>query len=305
MMPLTSVIIPVYNEAENIRPLYEELCRYLPEKREIIWVDDGSTDSTPQLLENIAHTDSNVKLISLSKNFGHQNALMAGLKYASGEYIITMDGDFQHPPSLIPHLLQALNDGADIAQTKRLGTSGVSLWKKVSSRLFYRFINAISDTPVIENESDFRAFNKQVLSEINQMSESEIFLRGIFNWIGFQKTIVTFHAPARRHGKSKYSFRKMLKLALRGTVAFSFKPLRISLLFGMLASSFSFILLIYSITAYFKGLTVPGWASLMTVVTFMGGIQLLVMGIMGEYVAAIFRETKKRPSFIIKRKINL
>ncbi len=304
-MPLVSIIIPVLNEAENILPLFFEIKKFVPEDFEVVFIDDGSTDSTFLEIQQLSDRDERVRCISFSRNFGHQNALMAGMDYANGEYVITMDGDLQHPPSCIPIILQQLENGYDIVSTYRRKTNEIGWVKKIFTRLFYRLINFLSDIPIEENVSDFRGFNRKVLFTIHKFEERDLFLRGLFSWIGFKKITIPFDAPSRIHGSSKYNFMKMIKLALRGTTSFSFKPLRISLLIGTIVSFISFLLLIMSVVSYFQGKTVPGWASLMTVVTFMGGIQLLVIGLMGEYIASLFRESKRRPLYIINEKINV
>lgn len=304
-MPQVSILIPVMNEAENILPLYYELKKYTPEDFEIIFINDGSTDDTILEIKQLSAKDSRVSCISFSRNFGHQNALMAGIDYAEGQHIITMDGDLQHPPSCIPLLLEKLNSDYDLVLTKRLKTEDSGFIKKTFTKAFYLFINFISDIPIEENVSDFRAFSRKVLITIRKFEERDLFLRGLFSWIGFKKTVVSFEAPSRVHGSSKYNFRAMMKLALKGTTSFSFKPLRISLLVGVIVSLFSFVFLLITIVSYFQGKTVPGWASLMTAVTFMGGIQLLVIGLMGEYIASLFRESKRRPIYIIDETINL
>ena len=304
-MPNISIIVPVFNEAENIFPLYNEVKKNCPGDFELIWVDDGSTDTTFAEIELLANTDSRVRCISFSRNFGHQNAIKAGMDYASGEFIITMDGDLQHPPSCIPTILENLANGYDIVATQRKTTNSIPVLKKIFSALFYKFINFISDIPIEENVSDFRGFNRKVLNSVNRFDERDLFLRGLFSWVGFKKTTIAFDAPSRIYGKSKYSYTQMLRLALKGTTSFSFKPLRISLIIGSVVSLIAFILLIISLIAYFRGQTVPGWTSIITIVTFIGGTQLLVIGLMGEYIASLFRESKKRPLYIINEKVNI
>lgn len=304
-MPHVSILIPVMNEAENILPLYYEIKKYTPEDFEIIFVNDGSTDDTIFEIKQLSAKDSRVRCISFSRNFGHQNALMAGIDYAEGEYVITMDGDLQHPPSFIPQILTCLDNGFDIVLTHRRKTENQGILKKLFTKLFYRLINFLSDIPIEENVSDFRGFSSKVMLTIRKFEERDLFLRGLFSWIGYKKTVISFDAPSRRHGASKYTFAAMVRLGLKGTTSFSFKPLRISLLIGTIVSLISFLLLIITIVNYFQGKTVPGWASLMTAVTFMGGIQLLVIGLMGEYIASLFRESKKRPLYIIDELINV
>lgn len=304
-MSLTSVIIPVYNEEENIIPLYEELRAILHEQTEIIWIDDGSTDTSLQRIAEISIKDNLVKSVSFSRNFGHQAALIAGLHFATGEYIVFMDSDFQHPPHIIPQFLQKLEDGFDIVSGKRVKTQNISILKKYTSKLYYKLINFLSDTYIEENVADFRAFNKRVLDAILQFEEKEIFLRGVFGWIGFKKALIEYEAPARKYGRTKYSSPKMISLGLRGVISFSFKPLRVSLLIGSIISLISFLLAINAVLAYFNGNTVPGWTSIIIAIMFLGGIQLLFLGLIGEYMSSLFIEVKKRPKYIIKETINL
>ena len=304
-MKLISIIVPVFNETENVSPLIQDIKLYCKAEHEIIFIDDGSSDSTFQTIQSIAATDKSIKCISLSRNFGHQNALMAGLQHATGSIIITMDGDGQHPPSLIPLLIENIDKGFDVVHTRRNKTANAGLLKKMFASLFYTFINSISDTRIEPNQADFKAFSVKVLNSILQFSERELFLRGIFSWIGFKSTTIEFDAPARMHGKTKYSFGKMLKLALKGTTSFSFKPLRVALFIGSIISLLAFAFGIFALIEYFNGNTVPGWASLIIAVMFLGGTQLLAIGLLGEYIAGLFTESKKRPLYLIDKKINI
>ena len=304
-MPLLSIIIPVVNEEENIIPLFEEIKKYAAENVELLFIDDGSTDNTLLQIQLLSVAEKSIKCISLSRNFGQQNALIAGLQHAKGDYIITMDGDLQHPPALIPAMLKNLEEGNDIVITRRPKTNNIGFFKRIFSLLFYRFINFISETKIEPNASDFRAFNKKVLDSVLQFKEKEIFLRGIFGWVGFRSVIIDFEAPKRFHGKTKYSVTKMLRLALKGITAFSFKPLRVALFIGSVISFLAFSFAIYALIAYFNGNTVPGWASTIIAIMFLGGTQLLAIGLLGEYIASLFVETKNRPLFLIDKKINL
>ncbi|MFT3946896.1 MAG: glycosyltransferase family 2 protein [Agriterribacter sp.] len=304
-MPLTSIIIPVYNEEENIIPLYEELRTVTYSQTEIIWVDDGSTDNSLQKIAEISAEDNLVKCISFSRNFGHQAALIAGLHYAAGNYIVIMDSDFQHPPQLIPQFLHKLNEGYDIVSGKRIKTQNISVLKKYTGKLYYKLINFLSDTHIEENVADFRAFNRRVLDAILQFEEKEIFLRGVFGWIGFKKVFIEYNAPGRKYGQTKYSSPKMISLGLRGVISFSFKPLRVSLLIGSIISLVSFLLAINAVFAYLNGNTVPGWTSIIIAIMFFGGIQLLFLGLIGEYISSLFIEVKKRPKYIVKETINV
>lgn len=302
---MVSIIIPVYNEFENIHILMDELETYCKRDMEIILVDDGSTDQTLECIQQIAAQKKYCKCISLSRNFGHQNALMAGLQYAKGNQIVMMDGDLQHPPALLPLMLQKLDEGFDLVQTRRNKTESIGPIKKITAVIFYTFINFISDTRIEPNVSDFKAFNHKVLNSILQFKERDIFLRGLFSWIGYKTTSIGFDAPARRFGKSKFSFTTMLQLALKGTTSFSFKPLRLALLIGSIISLAAFTFGFYALIAYFKGNTVPGWASLIIAIMFLGGTQLLAIGLLGEYIASLFTETKHRPLYLVNETINL
>jgi glycosyltransferase involved in cell wall biosynthesis len=304
-LPKTSIILPVYNEAENIHLLYEELGKVCNTDTEFIFVDDGSKDNTFREIHKLAEGDPRIKCLSLSRNFGHQNALMAGMEKASGDVIVLMDADLQHPPALLPEMFQKIDDGFDLVITKRKSTVDINPIKQFFSLLFYKFINAISETKIEPKAADFRAFNRKVLESVLQFKERDLFLRGIFSWIGFRSTTLTFDAPARQFGKTKYSFATMMRLAWKGTTSFSFKPLRIALLFGSLLSLASFAFGAYALLAYFRGETIPGWASLIIAVMILGGTQLLAIGLLGEYIAKLFTESKKRPRYLIKDSINI
>jgi polyisoprenyl-phosphate glycosyltransferase len=224
---------------------------------------------------------------------------------ASADIIIIMDGDLQHPPSLLPTLLSKFNEGYDLVSAKRIHTASINPMKKWASSLFYGFLNFIADTRIEENVADFRIFNRKVLKSILSFEERELFLRGIFSWIGFKTTTVSFEAPARSKGRSKYSWSKMVGLGLKGVLSFSFKPLRISLLIGVFISLAAFCFAIFAMIAHLNGRTVEGWTSIIIAVMLFGGIQLMATGLLGEYVARLFTETKKRPLFLINKKINI
>jgi dolichol-phosphate mannosyltransferase len=256
-------------------------------------------------IEKIINKNSCFRCLSLSRNFGHQNALMAGMAHATGQKIIIMDGDLQHPPSLIPGMVQQLDNGFDLVITRRNRTENIGPGKKIMGSIFYSFINIISDTKIEANVADFKAFNSNVLNSILQFKERDLFLRGIFSWIGYKTTTIDFDAPARKFGKTKYSFVKMLKLALKGTTSFSFKPLRVALLVGSFISLFAFAFGVFALIAYFKGNTVPGWASIIIAIMFLGGTQLLAIGLLGEYIASLFTEAKHRPLYLVEKKINI
>lgn len=300
-----SIVVPVCNEEGNVEVLYREILDLGLNIMEVIFVDDGSRDRTIDIISQLASADKRIKAISFSRNFGHQAALYAGLHLSKGELVVIMDGDLQHPPALIPVLLDKLNEGYDIVSAKRTDTENAGPFKRWSSRLFYRALNFIAETNIEEGVADFRLMNRKVADSILLFEERELFLRGIFSWIGFRSANVGFKAPSRANGASKYSFTKMASLGLKGAVSFSLKPLRVSLVIGSMVSILAFAFATYSIISYLNGKTVPGWTSIITAVMFIGGIQLLVLGLMGEYLASLFKEVKKRPMFIIDKKINL
>jgi dolichol-phosphate mannosyltransferase len=302
-IPSISVVVPVCDEEENILPFYREILTYAPLDFELIWVDDGSSDGTLSRINEITENDTRVKAISFSRNFGHQAALLAGLQFAKGELTLIMDGDLQHPPAMIPGMIKEISNGFDMVSGRRANEKGLS-FKSISSSLYYRFLNFLSDTEIEKNVADFRLFNSKVKDAILSFPEREIFLRGLFAWIGFKKTCFDFDAPARRAGKTKYRSSTMLSFGLKGLLAFSFKPLRISLFIGLAISAFAFGFAIYAMIMFAQEKTVPGWASIIIAVMFLGGIQLIMIGLIGEYIASLFSETKKRPPFIINQKIN-
>lgn len=304
MQPL-SIVVPVYNEAQNIPLLYSALNNSHVEFTELIFVDDGSIDSSLNAIADLASGDSRVKAISFSRNFGHQAALIAGLHAVHGSWILIMDGDLQHPPEVIPQMITAAKQGYDMVSARRIETRKAGPLKQWTSSMYYRLLNFIADTHIEKDVADFRLFNEKILQSILQFEERELFVRGIFSWIGFRTTTVAYQAPPRQHGKSKYSWPSMMSLGIKGAISFSFKPLRISLLIGTIVSLIAFAMGIYSIVAHYKGNTLPGWTSIITAVMFMGGVQLLVLGLIGEYIASMFKEIKKRPLFIIDKKINL
>ena len=303
--PAISIIVPILNEAGNIEPLYQEITKHCPLPFELIWVDDGSEDNSMAEIERLAKDNIWIKAISFSRTFGHQSALLAGMQLASADTIIIMDGDLQHPPSLLPTLISKFNEGYDLVSAKRIHTASINPMKKWASSLFYGFLNFIADTRIEENVADFRIFNRKVLKSILSFEERELFLRGIFSWIGFKTTTVPFEAPARSRGRSKYSWSKMAGLGLKGVLSFSFKPLRISLLIGVFISVAAFCFAIFAMIAHLNGRTVEGWTSIIIAVMLFGGIQLMAIGLLGEYVARLFTETKKRPLFLINKKINI
>lgn len=298
-----SIIIPCFNEDKNIVYLYQALNKVLTtyQNCEIIFVDDGSTDHTVEVIKALIINDSRLKYISFSRNFGHQNALKAGLDLSTGDCVITMDADMQHPPDIIPKLIHKWQEGFDIVYTIRVREKGLSFFKKITSQLFYKMINLLSSTPIQEGASDFRLLDRKVVDEIKKLDENFLFIRGIVSWIGFNQTSVEFEPNERYSGTSKYSFKKMVHFATSGITSFSTVPLKMSIYIGFIMALMAFIYGFYIIyCALFTHKVVPGWSSVTTSVLFIGGLQLIMIGILGEYLGKLFIENKRRPNYIIK-----
>ena len=287
-----SVIIPVFNEEGCVPVIIERLTRILTvySDYEIIFIDDGSTDSTLKRVKDIRNNNPKVHYLSFSRNFGHQNALRAGTRYASGDCTISLDGDLQHPPELIPVLINKWLDGYDIVYTIRKDPEKLSFFKKVTSRVFYKIMNVISDIKFEHGEADFRLIDKIAAKELNKLSENSIFFRGIVKWLGFSQTSIEYTPDKRISGSTKYSAKKMVALALSGITSFSVKPLRVSTFIG---TSIAFLSLLYGFYALYIKMfthnTIEGWTSVFFMVTFIGGIQLIMIGILGEYIGNLFK----------------
>jgi polyisoprenyl-phosphate glycosyltransferase len=301
-----SIIIPLYNEENNIEILYNtltDILKNLVSEYEIIFVDDGSKDMSFEVVRLIKITDSQVRGISLSRNYGHQIALAAGIDAAKGDIVITMDGDMQHPPELIKTLIDKYTEGFDIVNTRRLESMGISFSKKITSVIFYNILNKLSDFRIEPASADFRLMNRKATDAIKRLKEKDRFTRGLVSWIGFKQTIIDYKAPERLSGETKYTIRKMIRLGLNGLTSFSSKPLRLSLYSGLIIFVIGVAYAIYAIYQHVYGNTVPGWTSLLISVLIIGSIQLLSLGILGEYLAIIFNEAKARPLYLVKDEI--
>jgi dolichol-phosphate mannosyltransferase len=301
-----SIVIPLFNEEGNLGKLYHELIGVLNETGktfEIIFVDDGSSDRSFSLVKQLARQDAVVRGISFSRNFGHQVAIMAGLEASHGEVVVTMDGDLQHPPSLIPALLTEYEKGYDIVNTIRHDTAGAGIGKRLTSALFYSLMRRMSDVQIIAGAADFRLMNRMVVDAFIRLPERDRFTRGLVSWMGFRQTAITYSAAARFSGTTKYTFRKMMRFALDAITSFSPKPLRISFYLGVFSIITGLIYAIYAIYQHFTQATIPGWTSLLLVVLVLGGAQLLSLGIIGEYIARIYVQAKSRPLYFIRETI--
>jgi dolichol-phosphate mannosyltransferase len=305
--PTLSVVIPVYNESETLPELYDRLddvLSALGETYEIIFVNDGSSDRSLEILRELRKEDGNIKIISFSRNMGHQVALTAGLDHANGEAVITMDADLQHPPQFIAQLVAKWREGYEIVYTVRERTEGTSWVKNLTSGLFYRLLRAISQVDVKPSAADFRLMGRKAVSAFRSLRERRRYVRGLVPWLGFPSTEVPYIADKRFAGDSKYSWRKMGQLALSGIMSFSVVPLRIALYLGLVIAAFSGIYALYAIySRVFTDRLRSGWASLIVVTLFLGSIQLIFMGILGEYIATIMEEVKQRPLYIVEEKL--
>ncbi len=297
-----SVVVPCYNEAESLIAFNQNLFQHLPPNYsyEVIYVNDGSQDNTLQVLYALAEQNLCVKYISFSRNFGHQNALKAGYDYATGDCAISLDADLQHPPAVIPELIAKWEEGFEIVNTIRKDHKTISAKKQLSSKLFYGFMRKFSDINIENGMADFRLVDKKVLKQLKLFHENFLFFRGIFPWMGFRQANVVFTANDRYAGTTKYTFRKMLKFATSGVTSFSVKPLRLSVYLGVVIACFSFLYGIYAGYVYlFTDKAITGWASVIISVLFVGGINLLMLGIIGEYLGKLFIENKQRPNYLI------
>jgi len=300
-----SVVIPAYNEEKNISFLISELVKTLSQTKydfELILVDDGSRDNTLNEIKVQAEIHHNVFYIELSKNFGKDYALKSGIDMANGDAVITMDADLQHPPHLLPNMLKYWEEGFDIIYTYREDSNPhVSRYQKIASKLFYKGINALSDITLENGISDFRLLDQKVVKELRKIDEYEIFFRGMVKWVGFLQKGIPY-TPAERHtGNASYSFFSLAKLAIGSIMAFSVRPLYIATGLGLFFSLASLLYIPYIAISYFAGYdAVSGWASLIATISFFGGIQLLVLGIIGMYLGKIFLQTKHRPNYIVR-----
>lgn len=308
-MKKVSIVVPVYNEEDNIEHFYEEICHVmgsLPYEFELIFVDDGSKDLSICLLNNLSQHDKRVKPLYLAKNFGHQVALSCGLDNASGDAIITMDGDMQHPPAFLPILLAKWEEGYEVVQTIRKSTEGVSWFKNITSAMFYKLMNIMSKVHIQPGGSDFRLLDKMVVDSFRSYRERARFIRGMIGAIGYKQIQLEFVAPKRFAGNSKFSLRKMLHFALDGITAYSKVPLRLAFYAGVILGFFSIAVTLH--VMYIKLLTedaVPGWATISASILFLGGIELIGLGIIGEYVGRIFEEVKQRPLYLLRKEPNM
>ena len=302
-----SLVIPVFNE-EAVLPLLlhrlQNLLGTLDAPAEAIFVDDGSRDTSSIILEAKAKEDPRFRYLRLSRNFGHQIAITAGMDAAAGEAIIVMDADLQDPPEVVGEMIARWKDGFEIVQARRLSRDGESAFKKQTAAIFYRLLGKLSSVDIPRDVGDFRLIDRKVLEAFREMPERDRFVRGMFAWLGFKQTEVAFHRPARAAGETKYPFWKMLKLAVSGLVSFSDAPLKLAIWTGATVSALAVVYGMYSIVAgLFSDSVVRGWTSTVVIVSFLCGLNMLLTGMVGLYVGRIHAEVKRRPLYVVSKKV--
>jgi len=302
------LVIPVFNEAEVIEQTYARICEIidpLPHNFKIYYVDDGSTDGTPDSLAALARKDSRIVVVELSRNFGHQAALTAGLDASRGDFVISMDGDGQHPPEMIAQMIELHQQAYDIVQAQRIEEGPGFSFKQFTSSGFYGLLNSISGTRILPGAADFRGLSRQAVEALKAMPEYHRFLRGMISWMGFRSVILPYHETTRLAGRSKYSFGKMFRLAMDAIFSFSLMPLYIGLSVGLGFMVLAAAQIVYVLVLWLTGQTdkiVPGWSSLMAILLIASGIIMILLGFIGVYVGYIFQEVKRRPVYLLKKR---
>lgn len=307
---ICSVIVPMYNEEEVLAETVHRLRQALEATKvvwEVILVNDGSRDKTGALLREVCSQDPRFRLVDFSRNFGHQVAITAGMDYAGGQCMVIIDGDLQDPPELIPDMMAKWREGYDIVYGKRTSREGDSAFKKLTAKVFYRLLRAVTDVEIPVDTGDFRLIDRKVAETLKQVPERNRYVRGLMAWIGFRQTALEFERAERFAGTTKYPLSKMLKLAADGILSFSFKPLKIATVLGSLISAGSFLyLFVVLLQRLFRPDSVTsGWSSLIAVTLLLNGLTLLILGIMGAYIGRIYDEVKNRPLYIVRDAVNL
>ncbi|HEK9100883.1 glycosyltransferase family 2 protein [Bacillus pfraonensis] len=309
MEKLISVVVPMYFEEEVAQECYNRLKSVMIQNNinyEFVFVNDGSTDRTMEILKEIAANDYRAKVVNFARNFGHQTAVTAGIDCASGDAIVIIDADLQDPPEVIPELIAKWQEGYEVVYAKRKQRKGETWFKLLTAKYFYKFLNYMSDIDIPKDTGDFRIIDRKVANVFKQMTERNRFIRGMMSWIGFSQTYVEYERDERFAGETKYPLKKMIKFASDGIIAFSTKPLRIVMTLGLMSVFISIAVLLYSVIVKLIGSDIQtGWASIMVAITFFSGIQLLGLGIVGQYIARIYDESKNRPIYIVKETINI
>ncbi len=303
-----SVVIPIYNNAVCLNELYDRLSAVLSnaeiESYEVIFVDDGSRDNSREILRGFGKLDSRMKLIALTRNFGHQFAITAGFDCSKGDVVLVMDGDLQDPPEVIPDFLKKWREGYDVVYGVRLERPGDSRFKRWTAALFYRFLRRLTRTEIVVDSGDFRLLSRRAMDSFNQLRERSRFVRGMVSWLGYPQAPVYYRRAPRWAGESQYSLQKLVRLALDGVFSFSDVPLRIATWIGF--SGVAMCLLYFGYIIFLKlvlGVPVQGWASLVAIVLFIGSVQLTILGVMGQYVGRMYEELKGRPLYVVQERV--
>jgi len=304
-MRKVSILIPCYNEAESLPLLYDELMQVVHNQRdyewEILFVNDGSKDNTIEIIKQLRAKDEQICYVDLSRNFGKEKAMLAGFDYVTGDCMIIMDADLQHPPDAIPKMLEEWENGYDDVYGKRVSRGKESWLRKTFSLLFYTLLQKLTRVEVLQNVGDFRLLDRSCINVLKQLREQERYTKGMFSWIGFAKKEVEFETQDRIAGQSSWSYKQLVNLAIEGITSFTIAPLKISTFIGIIVALLAFIYMIYVvIRTILYGDPVQGYPTLIIVILFLGGLQLLALGIIGEYLGRIFNETKKRPTYIAR-----
>ncbi len=306
---LLSLLVPMYNESEVIPIFFERILAVLSEldiNWEIVCVNDGSSDDTEALVRGYAEKDARIKLVSFSRNFGKEPAMTAALDYASGDAVVPIDADLQDPPEVIGEMLAKWHEGYDVVFAKRASRDSDTVVKRSTAHWFYTLFNRLSDIPIPENVGDFRLMDKRVADVIRRMPEKDRFMKGLFSWPGFKTAIVEFERQNRESGDSKFNYWKLWNFALSGITSFSTAPIRFGTYLGLVIAGLSFVYGIYIITkTLFMGADTPGYASIVVIVLFLGGVQLVCIGLLGEYIGRIYKEVKNRPLYVVDKTIGL
>ena len=306
---LLSVVVPVYNEEAVLPAFYERATAALAEvpeaELELVFVDDGSMDGSLNLLTDLAERDPRVKVVSFSRNFGHQIAITAGVDHASGDAVAVIDADLQDPPEVIVEMVAKLREGYDVVYGQRMDRDGETRMKLWTASLFYRLLKRLAKIEIPVDVGDFRVMSRRATRELRTLREKDRFVRGLVSWVGFRQTAVGYQREKRFAGETKYPVGKMLQFALDGITAFSTVPLRLATWLGYAASVVAFVYLVSVFIQKAMGVTVEGWATIMVAMLFLGGVQLICLGILGEYIGRIFNEIKPRPMYVVAERLNL
>ncbi len=307
---LISIVVPMYYEEKVADECYKRLKKVMDDNEinyEFIFVNDGSKDRTFEILNKIAEEDKNTKIISFSRNFGHQIAVTAGVDKAKGDAVVVIDADLQDPPELIPKMIDLWNDGYKVVYAKRKKRKGESFFKLLTAGMFYRILDKMTDIDIPLDTGDFRLMDRDVVNVLKTMNERNRFVRGMVSWVGFKQTPIEYERDERFAGETKYPLKKMIKFASDGIISFSAKPLKIMGSLGMFCVSISLLIFLYALIRKLANdiNVVSGWASIMTAVTFLGGVQLLSISVLGEYIGRIYDESKGRPLYVIEKEVNV